>query len=278
MTPGTLRLGWGRALRNPASPRMFPFLVQEGAIRMPKKHPNTKRWGGPGASHEDATKPMPEPAPAHPEGAVSTNPRVSMRSGGGGERDEKHSHVDPMRSSKSHATDGASPSAIDRAFRENRSRRDRAADARAAEGEGVEPEGDPEGDEDLADIGDDTATDDVDLLVILNTDSSVQGTEGLGRYVERVVRGRLRNLAAHLTRVEAHLTDASRSRAGPQDLRCSLEARPRNAQPVGADHAAPTKEEAVRGAAGKLARLLRTQLGRRHDAKGADTIRGKDGV
>jgi hypothetical protein len=75
---------------------------------MPKKHPNTVRWGGPGASHEDTTKPIPEPDPAHPDGAVGTNPRVSTRSGGGGERVEKHSHVDPMRSSKSHATDGAS--------------------------------------------------------------------------------------------------------------------------------------------------------------------------
>lgn len=75
---------------------------------MPKKHPNTVRWGGPGASQEDATKPIPEPDPAHPDGAFGTNPRVSTRSDGGGERDEKHSHVDPMRSSKSHATDGAS--------------------------------------------------------------------------------------------------------------------------------------------------------------------------
>jgi len=74
---------------------------------MLKKHPNTVRWSGPSASHEDATKPIPKPDPVHPDGAVSTNPRVSTRSGGGGERDEKHSHVDPMRSSKSHATDGA---------------------------------------------------------------------------------------------------------------------------------------------------------------------------
>ena len=72
---------------------------------MPKKHPSTVRWDGLGASHEDATKPIPKPDPAQPDGAVSTNPRVSTRSGGGGERDEKHSHVDPMRSSKSHATD-----------------------------------------------------------------------------------------------------------------------------------------------------------------------------
>jgi hypothetical protein len=98
---------------------------------MPKKHPNTLRWGGPGASHEDASKPPPEPDPAHPEGAVSTNPRVSQRSGGGGERDEKHSHVDPIRSSKSHATDGETPSGNSREYRQNRSRRDRAKDSEA---------------------------------------------------------------------------------------------------------------------------------------------------
>lgn len=246
---------------------------------MPRKHPNTTRWGGPGASNENATRPVPEPAAAHPDGAVSTNPRVSLRSGGGGERDEKHSHVDSMRSSKSHATDGASPSETDRAFRENRSRRDRAADARAIDGDDADAEGaDTAGlDEDLDATADDAA-DDVDLLVILSTDSSVEGTEGLGRYVERVVRARLRNLAPQLTRVEAHLTDASRGRTGTADLRCSLEARPKNAKPVGADHAAPTREAAVRGAAGKLARLLRTQLGRRHDVKGAPTIRGRDAL
>lgn len=238
---------------------------------MPKKHPNTVRWGGPGASHEDATKPVPEPDPAHPEDAVSTNPRVSMRSGGGGERDEKHSHVDPMRSSKSHATDGASPSETDRAFRENRSRSDRAADARAADDDGGEDDGTEEDDE-AAEPGDEAA-EGVSLPVILNTDSSVRGTEQLGRRVEQIVRARLRHLAPHLTRVEAHLTDANRGGQGLSDLRCALEARPSHAKPVGADHSAATAEEAVRGAAGKLARLLRTQFGRRRDVKGGETIR-----
>ena len=27
---------------------------------MPQKHPNTHRWGGPGASHEDRTEPEPK--------------------------------------------------------------------------------------------------------------------------------------------------------------------------------------------------------------------------
>jgi len=65
---------------------------------MPEKHPNTKRWGGPGASHEDRTKPMPKSHEARTGG--STNPANSQVSGGGGERDRKHSHIDSVRSSK----------------------------------------------------------------------------------------------------------------------------------------------------------------------------------
>jgi hypothetical protein len=65
---------------------------------MPDKHPNTKRWGGPGASHEDRTKPMPQSN--HESADGSTNPPVSQVSGGGGERDRRHSHMDEVRSSK----------------------------------------------------------------------------------------------------------------------------------------------------------------------------------
>jgi len=93
---------------------------------MPEKHPNTERWGGPGASHEDRSKPRPEARDPRPDG-VSTSGRVSQVSGGGGERDEKHSHVDHMRSSKSHATDNVSPT-TSRARRENLSRNDRERD------------------------------------------------------------------------------------------------------------------------------------------------------
>lgn len=90
---------------------------------MPEKHPNTKRWGGPAVSHGDRTKPMPEPRETRPPGS-STNPPVSTVSGGGGERDEKHSHVDSMRSSKSHATDSPSPTS----GREQKPNRPRNAD------------------------------------------------------------------------------------------------------------------------------------------------------
>jgi hypothetical protein len=55
------------------------------------KHPNTIRQGGPGASHENAKKPLevPKPGPA-PDNAKSDV------SGGGGEHDSHHTQ-DPQR-------------------------------------------------------------------------------------------------------------------------------------------------------------------------------------
>lgn len=59
---------------------------------MPDKHPNTERWGGPGASHEDRSKLQPETKGE--EARTDTEVRFSHVSGGGGERDRHHGHSD----------------------------------------------------------------------------------------------------------------------------------------------------------------------------------------
>jgi len=64
---------------------------------MPEKHPNTKRIGGPGASHENRAKPRSRKAKA-PQPGAPTSGRSSRISGGGGERDKHHSH-DPRHKS-----------------------------------------------------------------------------------------------------------------------------------------------------------------------------------
>ena len=67
---------------------------------MTTKNPHADRsHGGPGSSRQDATKPAPPrrsgPAPGEP-----TNTRHSRVSGGGGERDSRHSH-NPLEKGKS---------------------------------------------------------------------------------------------------------------------------------------------------------------------------------
>ena len=58
---------------------------------MPDKHPNTRRWGGPGASHENRNKPEPQPTDPRMAGEPTNTP-YSHVSGGGGERDRRHGH------------------------------------------------------------------------------------------------------------------------------------------------------------------------------------------
>ena len=59
---------------------------------MPEKTPAADRHhGGPGSSQQNADKPKPPNAP-DPRTGGSTNTPRSQVSGGGGERDEHHTH------------------------------------------------------------------------------------------------------------------------------------------------------------------------------------------
>ncbi len=54
-----------------------------------EKSPNTVRWGGPGASHENAKKPKEIDKPG---ADVRQRHSASKVSGGGGETDRHHTH------------------------------------------------------------------------------------------------------------------------------------------------------------------------------------------
>lgn len=230
---------------------------------MPRKHPNTERWGGPGASHEDATKPMPPQGLDHPEGEVSTSPRVSQVSGGGGERDEKHSHQDKLRSAKSHATDSPSPTST-RAWRQNRSRRDRARDLEEAQ---PDESGAADG---PADGGD---ADEGAFLIQINTADWKGVSASLERQVEAQVHSALRPFADRITRVEVYIAEEASGPTNPQVLSCSIEARLAGRRPLTAGASGPL-DAAIQAAAKKLRRNMQARLSRDAKAKkGADTIR-----
>lgn len=235
---------------------------------MPKKHPNTVRWGGPGASHEDRSKPMPEPAPAHPEGAASTSPRVSQVSGGGGERDEKHSHVDSMRSAKSHTTGSPSPT-TSRDYRENRSRHDREADMAAREAVG-EPRsfrgGAPEdaNSPDAPDAGDGTpvrVTFEGEWL-----DRSILA--GVSSEVETRVRRAIARFDVDLSDVEIYVRDDSEM-GSPGPKGCTIQATPHQGEMVAVTETAGELEKAVMAASRELVRRLGELTGRGGETPGA---------
>ena len=66
---------------------------------MPHKNSDTERFGGPGSSRQDRKHPE-KGGRAHevPAPGTPTNDRKSHVSGGGGERDQHHTHNDRERS------------------------------------------------------------------------------------------------------------------------------------------------------------------------------------
>lgn len=225
---------------------------------MPKKHPNTVRWGGPGASHEDRSKPIPEAPPAHPLGATSTNPRVSRVSGGGGERDEKHSHVNSMRSSKSHSTKSASPTNPED-WRQNRSRRDRQAEAEVRQALGGEPrtfEGEALHDHyssESPDAGDGTP-------IRVHYEGEAPAPAVVAGEAERLVRRAIARFDGQFSEIVIYLSDAARM-GTPGMKRCTIQAIPHRGGPVAVNGADLQMETAVKRAALELVRRLAETLG-----------------
>lgn len=110
----------------------------------------------------------------------------------------------------------------------------------------------------------------------LNTDENIQGRESLADWIHGELKAKLARFRDQITRVEAHLSDASATRVGEHDKRCKLEARLAGRQPVLVSHDAATVADAVHGAADKLLRALDSASGKLRDAHGRETIRGAD--
>lgn len=103
------------------------------------------------------------------------------------------------------------------------------------------------------------------MKIQLNTDVHIDGTEALSAQVSAAIEHALARFSEHVTRVEVHLSDENAGKSGQRDQRCMLEARLEGRQPVAVTDEAATMEQAVNGAAQKLARLLDSTLGRLHD-------------
>ena len=103
------------------------------------------------------------------------------------------------------------------------------------------------------------------MQVQINTDHNIGGHEAFTARVRGVVESALSRVREHITRVEVHLSDENGDKSGKNDMRCVMEARLDGRQPVAVTEQAETLEQAVDGAADKLARLIESTLGRLHD-------------
>jgi len=104
------------------------------------------------------------------------------------------------------------------------------------------------------------------MQIQINTDHNIEGHEALAARVSGVIENVLNRFSDHITRVEVHLSDEnSNKKDGYDDMRCMIEARLEGRQPIAVTHQATTLDEAVDGAADKLANLIESTLGKQHD-------------
>lgn len=104
------------------------------------------------------------------------------------------------------------------------------------------------------------------MQIQINTDRNIEGHEELATQISGIVESALSRFSDRITRVEVHLSDENSDKKGGQDdIRCMMEARLEERQPVAVTHEAATVDQAVDGAAGRLARLIESTLGRLRD-------------
>jgi hypothetical protein len=112
------------------------------------------------------------------------------------------------------------------------------------------------------------------MKIQVNTDGSVEGGEIVARTVESTIHAALDRYGDRLIRVEAHLGDEDgASGDGPRGLRCLLEARPSDLDPVVVTGTGDTIEHACHDATHKMQRLLDSTFGRIDSRDSDATIR-----
>lgn len=106
------------------------------------------------------------------------------------------------------------------------------------------------------------------MQIQVNTDHNIEGNEQFASHVKSVVESALDRFSERITRVEVHLSDENGGKDGQADKRCAMEARLEGRQPTAATHHAATVDQAIDGAADKLASSIESTLGRLHDQNG----------
>ena len=97
------------------------------------------------------------------------------------------------------------------------------------------------------------------MQVIINSDNQVDLQEGFIQHWQGEITQSLQRFSDWLTRVEVHLTDEnSKSKEGVDQIRCLLEARPANRQPVSVEVRAESAEHALAEGIQTLNRRLGT--------------------
>ncbi|MGZ5247320.1 MAG: HPF/RaiA family ribosome-associated protein [Flavitalea sp.] len=94
------------------------------------------------------------------------------------------------------------------------------------------------------------------MMIQLNTDNNITGREELQASVESRIKETLGRFDDHITRIEVHFKDENGQKKGTDDIRCALEARLENKEPITVSNNADSVELALNGAINKMKKVL----------------------
>ena len=101
------------------------------------------------------------------------------------------------------------------------------------------------------------------MLIQVNTDHNIEGTQRFKDYVDELLRTSLGRFGEQLTRVEVYLSDERGEREGSlEQKRCLLEARLAGLAPLSVCEQGGSLHEVLAGSVTKLTHLLESTLSR----------------
>ncbi len=102
------------------------------------------------------------------------------------------------------------------------------------------------------------------MIIQLNTDRNISGTEELESFVSARINSSLKHFTSHISRMEVHFSDQNADKGGPEDILCKLEARVEHMQPLLVKSSDESKEKALAEALEKMKATLNSKLGKRN--------------
>jgi ribosome-associated translation inhibitor RaiA len=105
------------------------------------------------------------------------------------------------------------------------------------------------------------------MQIQVHSDNHIEGSARLVEWVSDSITSRLDRFEEDLTRIVVHLSDENGTKAGADDKRCQIEARPKGQQPISVTHKAESLEFAVEGAIEKLIHALSHLFGKQRNKR-----------
>lgn len=100
------------------------------------------------------------------------------------------------------------------------------------------------------------------MQIQVHSDNHIEGSARLIDWVSATVSSHLERFEEDLTRIVVHLHDDNAAKAGADDKRCLIEARPKGHQPISVTHKAESLDFAVDGAIEKMQHALEHLFGK----------------